>query len=300
MRSCTSYHRTTMASPAQISRIATPITALAQSRNAMSNNIANSSSKKSPFSTASFTTKPSITHRRQKPMLSSSRGRSFTAVAASSSTRELRVSHILLNPDDTQLMEELTEKIKSGSETLANLAAKHSSCPSNAGGGDIGFISKGQTVPEFEAAAFGSQVGDITTCKTQFGLHILQVTEEREPVTIEVQDMYVEQLKEMLDVATANGGPGDIQFIDVREDSELAIASLPHFQVLSTSKFQEWAPIVGEILDKERPVVVLCHHGMRSMQVALFLTGQGFKDVRNVTGGINAWTLVIDKNVPAY
>jgi rhodanese-related sulfurtransferase len=49
-----------------------------------------------------------------------------------------------------------------------------------------------------------------------------------------------------------------------------------------------------------REVVALCHHGGRSMQVALFLEKQGFKRVHNLAGGIDAWSRTVDPAVPLY
>ncbi|MDO5693978.1 MAG: rhodanese-like domain-containing protein [Pseudomonadota bacterium] len=53
-------------------------------------------------------------------------------------------------------------------------------------------------------------------------------------------------------------------------------------------------------LDKDRPVAVLCHHGGRSMQVAMFLAQRGFARVANIAGGIDAWSLQVDPTVPRY
>jgi rhodanese-related sulfurtransferase len=53
-------------------------------------------------------------------------------------------------------------------------------------------------------------------------------------------------------------------------------------------------------LDRARPIAVLCHHGGRSMQVALFLQQQGFDRLANMAGGIDAWALQLDPSVPRY
>jgi rhodanese-related sulfurtransferase len=53
-------------------------------------------------------------------------------------------------------------------------------------------------------------------------------------------------------------------------------------------------------LDPARPTACLCHHGMRSLQVANYLTQNGFTDVVNLQGGINAWSQDIDPSVPCY
>jgi rhodanese-related sulfurtransferase len=56
---------------------------------------------------------------------------------------------------------------------------------------------------------------------------------------------------------------------------------------------------IGE-LDPERPIVCFCHHGGRSMQVAMFLERQGFSDVYNLTGGVDAWARQVDPAMPTY
>jgi rhodanese-related sulfurtransferase len=53
-------------------------------------------------------------------------------------------------------------------------------------------------------------------------------------------------------------------------------------------------------LDPDQPVVCICHHGARSMQVAGFLEQNGFTDVTNLTGGVHAWALQVDNKMPTY
>ena len=53
-------------------------------------------------------------------------------------------------------------------------------------------------------------------------------------------------------------------------------------------------------LDPDQPVVCICHHGARSMQVAGFLEQNGFTDVSNLTGGVHAWALQVDNKMPTY
>src|SRR2546422_314430 len=53
-------------------------------------------------------------------------------------------------------------------------------------------------------------------------------------------------------------------------------------------------------LDPNAEIVLHCHMGMRSMDATQFLLQQGFKNVKNLTGGINAWSLQIDPSVPRY
>jgi rhodanese-related sulfurtransferase len=59
-------------------------------------------------------------------------------------------------------------------------------------------------------------------------------------------------------------------------------------------------PVRLSELDEDASIVCICHHGARSMQVAAFLERNGFSDVTNLTGGIHAWALQVDKTMPTY
>ena len=88
----------------------------------------------------------------------------------------------------------------------------------------------------------------------------------------------------------------DVQLLDVREPHELAIVSLPHATHIA---MREIPHRLNEI-DRDRPVVVMCHAGGRSRQVAAFLLANGFDPVFNLTGGIDAWSVEIDPDLPRY
>jgi rhodanese-related sulfurtransferase len=59
-------------------------------------------------------------------------------------------------------------------------------------------------------------------------------------------------------------------------------------------------PARQEELDPEAPLVCICHHGARSMQVAAFLERNGFIQVSNLTGGVHAWAQQVDGSMPTY
>jgi rhodanese-related sulfurtransferase len=59
-------------------------------------------------------------------------------------------------------------------------------------------------------------------------------------------------------------------------------------------------PTRWQELDPSRPIACLCHHGMRSLQVARYLQQQGFAEVVNLQGGIDAWSGTVDATVPRY
>ena len=83
---------------------------------------------------------------------------------------------------------------------------------------------------------------------------------------------------------------------DVREPWEVAIASVPG----STHVPMREIPARADELDRGRPIVCMCHHGMRSMQVAQFLAHHGFTQIYNLVGGIDAWAREIDRTCPTY
>lgn len=90
----------------------------------------------------------------------------------------------------------------------------------------------------------------------------------------------------------------DFLFLDVREQDEFDFASIEGSTLVPMSEIQER---VGELEPhKERDIVVFCHHGMRSMQVTMWLTQQGFTSVKNMDGGIDAWSLAVDPAVARY
>lgn len=84
--------------------------------------------------------------------------------------------------------------------------------------------------------------------------------------------------------------------LDVREDWEYAIARLPDSLLIPMGQI----PARHETLPRDRPLVVYCHHGMRSAQVVAFLSGHGFTQVHNLAGGIDAWSVQIDGALPRY
>ena len=53
-------------------------------------------------------------------------------------------------------------------------------------------------------------------------------------------------------------------------------------------------------LDPDEPLIILCHHGMRSLNVAVWLRNQGFEQAQSLRGGIDAWSAQIDPAIPRY
>ncbi len=84
--------------------------------------------------------------------------------------------------------------------------------------------------------------------------------------------------------------------LDVREPWEHDKARIGGSRLVPMGQIQAR---IGE-LSKENPVVAICHHGGRSMQVATFLEKNGFSRVHNLAGGIDAWSRTVDASVPLY
>lgn len=88
----------------------------------------------------------------------------------------------------------------------------------------------------------------------------------------------------------------DLFLLDVREPFEVAHAHISGSVPIPLNQIPKR---LGEI-DFEKEIVVVCHHGMRSMQAANFLAQVGFRNVSNLVGGIDAWSIECDSSVPRY
>ncbi|KAJ9146594.1 hypothetical protein P3X46_028836 [Hevea brasiliensis] len=219
---------------------------------------------------------------------------SFSSGSGSVDAREILVQHLLVKEDDLNLLLELQQRISAG-EDLSDLAVEHSICPSKAEGGMLGWVRKGDMVPEFEEAAFNAPLNKVVRCKTKFGWHLLQVLSDREESLL--QDIQPDEFHvKMQDPKFVE----ECQLIDVREPDEVAKASLPGFEVLPLRQFGSWGPEITNKFDPQKDTYVMCHHGMRSLQVAKWLQTQGFKRVFNVAGGIHAYAVKADPSIPTY
>lgn len=111
----------------------------------------------------------------------------------------VKASHILVgidsttSADDKKKAREKAEKLKkelSGGADFAALAKANSTCPSSKQGGDLGFFGKGQMVPAFEKAAFALKSGEVSDIvETQFGYHIIKLTEKKTAETADFKDV---------------------------------------------------------------------------------------------------------------
>lgn len=86
--------------------------------------------------------------------------------------------------------------------------------------------------------------------------------------------------------------------LDCREQNEYDHVHIDAARLLPMSEIQER---VGELEDlRSEEIIVYCHHGMRSLQVASWLSQNGFTNVKSMQGGIDAWSCEIDDTKPRY
>lgn len=84
--------------------------------------------------------------------------------------------------------------------------------------------------------------------------------------------------------------------LDVRENWEYALCHIAG----SENRPMNTIPATVDQLDPERPTVVICHHGMRSYQVGVFLERAGFDDIINLSGGVAAWADNVEPGMARY
>jgi rhodanese-related sulfurtransferase len=90
-----------------------------------------------------------------------------------------------------------------------------------------------------------------------------------------------------------------LALLDVREPWEFERAMIANSVNIPMSTLAARVDEIRE-LQGERELVVICHHGTRSMHVAQFLASQGFDALINLRGGIDAWSSQVDPSVPTY
>jgi adenylyltransferase/sulfurtransferase len=98
------------------------------------------------------------------------------------------------------------------------------------------------------------------------------------------------ELKKSLD----NGDK--LVLVDVREEWEYSLAKLDGSILIPLGTLPQ---SLGQ-LDRDSEIIAICHHGMRSADATNFLLQQGFQKVKNLVGGIDAWSTQVDGTVPRY
>jgi rhodanese-related sulfurtransferase len=112
------------------------------------------------------------------------------------------------------------------------------------------------------------------------------------PAPAETEEVDVESLSFWLD------GVIDLRLIDCREEDEYAFNHIRKGELLPLSRFGETA--WDALKDEERPVVIYCHHGGRSLRATRWLRSKGLTKVFSLKGGIDQWSLSVDSSVPRY
>lgn len=107
---------------------------------------------------------------------------------------------------------------------------------------------------------------------------------------MQINQMTPVELKQKLD------NQASLFLLDVREPIEFRFAKIEGSVLIPLNQLSERL----DELDKTHDIVVICHHGMRSLQAANYLVHYGFEHVSNLVGGIDAWSLQCDSKVPRY
>jgi len=107
-----------------------------------------------------------------------------------------------------------------------------------------------------------------------------------------MQQIRARQLADWL----ADGSRRQPVLLDVREPWEFELCSLPGSQLIP----MHLVPTRCEELSPDDDIVVICHHGGRSMQVAMFLERKGYAALFNLMGGVDAWAAEVDPALRRY
>ena len=89
-----------------------------------------------------------------------------------------------------------------------------------------------------------------------------------------------------------------LRVVDVRDPDEYAYCRLPGSELIPLATLP--AEAAEKLPDKSAQILVYCHHGMRSMRAAEYLSQTGYTNARSVAGGIDRWAREIDATTPTY
>ena len=105
-----------------------------------------------------------------------------------------------------------------------------------------------------------------------------------------IRQLSAPELKSMIDSGRV------LELFDVRTEDERALAMIEGSRLLDQNGYEYLLT-----LDRDTPVVFQCHHGIRSQSAAEYcLREQGFRNLYNLQGGIDAWSVLVDPSVPRY
>ncbi|KAK4530959.1 hypothetical protein CCYA_CCYA06G1816 [Cyanidiococcus yangmingshanensis] len=215
----------------------------------------------------------------------------------------IRARHILVESE--QMANTVLEQIRSctsadsRTQLFSSLARTLSTCETRTRGGELGWFRRGQMVPSFEEACLEATVHEPFKVRTEFGWHIVEVLELGSQRGVISPEEFAQVYRDP-DLRKR------YQLVDVREPGELELVSLDGFMNLPLNEYSRWRHLVegdGEqepVLDRSRPVIVMCHHGIRSATMCAYLSQQGFHDVLNLLGGIDAYATKVDSSLRRY
>lgn len=235
--------------------------------------------------------RPAVTVTRHPPP-------SAVVSADSDAATRVRVSHILLSSEE--LANECKRQLAAGAD-FAELAMTVSTCDSKARGGDLGWISPGLMVPEFDMLAFTASEGVVCSLQSDFGWHVLRVS-ERSFVEPEMSPV---ELRQRIDRGDLEGDAPSLQLLDIRGEEELQKAPLLHpaSRHLPYEKWQAWAEqaFEGQLgLSRDVELVFMDHRGGRGERLMQYFAQSGFPRARFVRGGVNAYAEEADPSVGVY
>jgi monothiol glutaredoxin len=104
-----------------------------------------------------------------------------------------------------------------------------------------------------------------------------------------IQQLSASDLKSMMDKGLA------FELVDVRTEEERAVARIDGARLLDKAYHDD---LLG--LDRNTTIVFQCHHGIRSQSAAEYFLREGFQNLYNLVGGIDAWSQLVDPSVPRY
>ena len=104
-----------------------------------------------------------------------------------------------------------------------------------------------------------------------------------------IRQVSATELKALIDRGTP------FELVDVRTDQERALARIEGSRLLDRAYHDALLA-----MDRDTPIVFQCHHGVRSQQAAEYFRREGFRDLSNLQGGIDAWSVLVDASVPRY
>ncbi len=117
------------------------------------------------------------------------------------------------------------------------------------------------------------------------------------PVSLRILKAMLPYEISVTDVAQLRSSGTAFTLLDVREPWEIATASIDNTLPIPMGDLPARA---NTDLDPDAHIVVLCHHGVRSMSVAAWLRREGFDQAQSMAGGIDQWTREVDPKVPLY